>query len=188
MNPSPSLRNLRRRTLLKRATATALALPGAAYVPPALAALPNARTISLRHTHTGESLSLVYALGSDYVQASLARANQFLRDHYSGAIGTIDPALFEQLFALTRALGRDGAFEVVSGFRSAQTNEALRRRGGGGVASQSLHLLGRAIDVRLPGVPLSDLRTAALDARAGGVGYYPGSNFVHLDTGRFRHW
>jgi len=81
-----------------------------------------------------------------------------------------------------------GTFEVISGFRSAETNERLRRRGGGGVASRSLHLEGRALDLRVPGVPLAVLRDAALELRAGGVGFYPASDFVHIDTGRVRRW
>jgi uncharacterized protein YcbK (DUF882 family) len=85
-------------------------------------------------------------------------------------------------------LASDATIEVISGYRSPATNERLRRRGGGGVASRSLHLQGRALDIRMVGVPLSILRDAALDLRAGGVGFYPESNFLHIDTGTVRRW
>ena len=100
----------------------------------------------------------------------------------------MDPGLLDQLRSLQRLLAADGTIEVISGFRSAETNERLRRRGGGGVASRSLHLQGRALDLRMEGVPLARLRDAALELQAGGVGFYPESNFVHIDTGRVRRW
>jgi uncharacterized protein YcbK (DUF882 family) len=100
----------------------------------------------------------------------------------------MDPQVFDLLHRVRQVLGAERPFEVISGYRDPHTNERLRQTRGGGVARRSLHMDGRAIDVRLPGVPLADLRDAALSLRSGGVGYYPGSQFVHLDTGRVRSW
>jgi uncharacterized protein YcbK (DUF882 family) len=145
------------------------------------------RTLSFRHTHTGEVLSLVYAAGDAYLGEALARVNWFLRDFRNGESRAIDPQLLDQLHALSAVTGARTPYEVISGYRSPATNELLQRRGGG-VATHSLHLEGRAIDVRLADVPLADLRDAATSMRAGGVGYYAQSQFVHLDTGRVRRW
>jgi uncharacterized protein YcbK (DUF882 family) len=147
----------------------------------------GARAIALEQTHTGERLSLVYAVGDRYVPDALDALAQLLRDHRTGDTHPIDPALFDQLHALRTLTGGHEAFRVISGYRSPRTNDALRARSAG-VAKSSLHLEGRAIDVRLPGVALADLRDAALSLRAGGVGYYAGSDFVHLDTGLVRVW
>jgi uncharacterized protein YcbK (DUF882 family) len=114
--------------------------------------------------------------------------NHFLRDHYSGDVGLIDPQLFELLHRIKVGLGAHQSYEVISGYRNPRTNLTLRTTRGGGVASHSLHMEGKAIDVRLPGVPLADLRDAALQLRAGGVGFYPHEQFVHIDTGRVRAW
>ncbi|GAB4180850.1 MAG: DUF882 domain-containing protein [Rhodocyclaceae bacterium] len=176
-----------RRAFLARAARMACAAPLLSLAPRALAAGRKARAVSLAHTHTGEALDVVYAIGNRYVPAALGAIDRFLRDHYTGEVGRMDPALFDQLHALRSAFGATGPFEVISGYRSAQTNERLRRRSGG-VARHSLHMEGRAIDIRLPGVALSDVRDAALEMRAGGVGYYPDSQFVHIDTGRVRTW
>ena len=145
------------------------------------------RTVSFRHTHTGESLSLAYAHGDTYLPEALTRVNWFLRDFRNGESRPIDPQLLDRLHLLGELTGTRAPFEVISGYRSPATNEALQRRGGG-VASGSLHLEGRAIDVRLADVALADLRDAATSLRAGGVGFYPESRFVHLDTGRMRRW
>jgi uncharacterized protein YcbK (DUF882 family) len=118
----------------------------------------------------------------------MAALNHFLRDHYSGEVGRIDPGVFDQLHQLQQRLDSRAAFEVISGYRCPATNARLRATRGGGVATNSLHLQGRAIDVRLAGTPLADLRDAALSLRGGGVGYYPRERFVHLDTGRVRTW
>ena len=139
------------------------------------------------HTHTGENLSLVFALGERYLADALSRVNWFLRDHYTGEVGTMDPRLLDQLFDLKQAFQTEQTFHVISGYRCPATNAVLRRRGGG-VARNSLHVEGRAIDIRLPGVALGNLRDAALAMNSGGVGYYPTSDFVHIDTGRARSW
>jgi uncharacterized protein YcbK (DUF882 family) len=155
---------------------------------PALAASPDARSLTLAHTHTNEQIALVYALGDAFITPALDSLNHFLRDHYNGAVGQMDPALFHLLHHVRRTLGTSEPFEVISGYRSPATNATLRGTRAGGVAKHSLHMDGKAIDVRLPGVPLADLRDAARSRRAGGVGFYPREQFVHIDTGRVRHW
>ena len=183
--------DISRRIFLHRATAGSLAL--AAAVRPARAAVPDAgvqtpRRLAFHHTHTGESIALVYAVGDSYVPEALIALNHFLRDHYSGDVGAIAPPLLDQLHRLQQTLGADQPFQVISGYRSPATNTALRQTRGGGVAKHSLHMEGRAIDIRLPDVALADLRDAALSLRAGGVGYYPGERFVHVDDGPLRRW
>ncbi len=155
---------------------------------PARATEPGPRALALAHTHTGERIELVYAIDERYVPEALGSLNRFLRDHYTGDIGLIDPQVFELLHLVRRRLGSERVFEVISGYRCPATNTQLRETRGGGVARHSLHVEGRAIDVRLPGVPLAELRDAALSLRAGGVGFYPREQFVHLDTGRVRSW
>lgn len=154
----------------------------------ALASLPDARSLALDHTHTHERIALVYAVGEQYVPGALSTLNHFLRDHYFGDVGLIDPQLFDLLYGVKQVLGAGQSFQVISGYRCPTTNATLRNTRGGGVASHSLHMEGKAIDIRLPGVPLSELRDAALSLRAGGVGYYPREQFVHVDTGRVRSW
>lgn len=151
--------------------------------PPALA-----RILGFAHTHTGERLQLAYAQGLRYFDDAVAALNRLLRDHYTGEVGRMDPQLFDLLHRLRHALGAAASFEVISAYRSPATNARLRQTRGGGVARHSLHMDGRAIDVRLPGVALADLRDAARELRAGGVGFYPRENFVHIDTGPVRHW
>jgi uncharacterized protein YcbK (DUF882 family) len=155
---------------------------------PACASPAGARALAMVHTHTGERIDLVYAVDRQFVPESLAALNRFLRDHYSGEVGTIDPQLFDILHRTQALLGTDRPYEIISGYRCPATNQRLRETRGGGVASRSLHMDGRAIDVRLPGVPLAELRDAALELQAGGVGYYASSRFVHIDTGRVRRW
>ncbi len=154
----------------------------------AQAAMPGARGLSLVHTHTHERLELVYAGDAGFVAEALGSLNRFLRDHYTGDVGRMDPQVFDLLHGVQQALGSTGTFEVISGYRCPATNTLLRRTRGGGVATHSLHMEGRAIDVRLTGVPLADLRDAAQSLRGGGVGFYPREQFVHLDTGRVRSW
>ena len=178
-----------RRMFLRRAAHWAVAgaaLPLASQS--ALASLPNARSLALDHTHTGERIALVYAVGDQYVPAALGTLNHFLRDHYLGDVGLIDPQLFDLLYGVRQVLGAAQSFQVISGYRCPATNATLRKTRGGGVATHSLHMEGKAIDIRLPGVPLNELREAALSLRAGGVGYYPREQFVHVDTGRVRTW
>lgn len=181
---------VRRRRFLQ--TALLAAPPLVAGVPRrALASSDAPRVLQFSHLHTGERLGVEYWSRGSYLPDALAAVNRLLRDFRTGAVGSIDAGLLDLLHALAGLTGLRGSsrpFEVISGFRSAQTNQALRRAGGGGVASRSLHLEGRAIDIRIPGVPLAGLRDAALALARGGVGHYPASNFVHVDTGRVRRW
>ncbi len=177
-----------RRHFLRHATRLAAAGSLPVFAVHARASVPASRALAMAHTHTREHLDLVYAVEERYVPAALGSLNHFLRDHYSGQVGVMDPRVFDLLHRVRQLLGSERPFEVISGYRDPHTNERLRQTRGGGVARRSLHMDGRAIDVRLPGVPLADLRDAALSLRSGGVGYYPGSQFVHLDTGRVRSW
>lgn len=177
-----------RRLFLTRAARIAVAGAMLPLAQPVLASLPNARRLEFDHTHTGERLSIVYAVDKQFIPEALETLNHFLRDHYSGEVGRIDPQLFDLLFQTRRELGTNQAFQVISGYRCAATNSNLRNSRGGGVARKSLHMEGKAIDIRIPGVPLTDLRDAAIAQQGGGVGFYPGDRFVHLDTGRVRYW
>jgi len=147
------------------------------------------RSLRFEHTHTGERLALTYAVGDQYVASALDRIQYFLRDFRNGAMHAIDPGLLDQLHLLAATTATRSPFQVISGYRSPATNAMLRREGHG-VAAQSLHLQGKAIDIRLTDIALADLRDAALSLRAGGVGFYPSlaSDFVHIDTGRVRRW
>jgi uncharacterized protein YcbK (DUF882 family) len=146
-----------------------------------------ARSLSFYHTHTGEKLAITYYEQGDYHLDALAEASRFLRDFRTGEEHPIDRGLLDILHDVRLATESSGRFEVVSGYRSPNTNAALRAKSNG-VAKRSLHMQGRAIDVRLTGVDTAQLREAALALRGGGVGYYPKSGFVHLDTGRVRQW
>jgi uncharacterized protein YcbK (DUF882 family) len=172
-----------RRLFLRRAGAAALLLPVAG----AWARTPERRSLSFVHTHTGERLSTVYFEAGSYNEVELARINQLLRDFRTGDVHAIDPAVLDILADLRVLADRDEPYEVISGYRSPATNAALRSRSGG-VAAHSFHLQGRAIDVRLTGFSTPKLRELALGLRRGGVGFYPQSDFVHLDNGAVRHW
>ena len=150
--------------------------------------IPAQRDLSMHHTHTREKIALTFALGGRYVPEALIDLDHFLRDHYSGLTGRMDPGLYDIMHALRASLKARAPYHIISGYRAPATNERLRTTRGGGVARRSLHMDGKAVDLRLPGVPLKELRDAALDLKRGGVGYYPGSDFVHVDTGRVRSW
>ena len=177
-----------RRLFLSRAAKLAMAGVVLPLAKPALAALPNARSLEFDHTHTGERVSVVFAVGTHYVPDGLSTLNRFLRDHYSGEIGQIDPQLFDLLYGIKQELACETAFQVISGYRCPETNSRLRKGRGGGVAKQSLHMDGKAIDIRLLGCNTARLRDAAIALGAGGVGYYPESDFLHIDTGTVRSW
>jgi uncharacterized protein YcbK (DUF882 family) len=145
------------------------------------------RVLAFDHTHTGERLSIEYAIGDVYVPQALKALDFLLRDFRTNESRPIDPKLFDQLHRLAQVTGSRAPYQIISGYRSPATNDQLRKQSRG-VASHSLHLDGCAIDVRQGDVKLADLRDAALSLKAGGVGYYPGSNFVHLDTGGVRRW
>lgn len=179
---------LSRRLFLQRSAKLAIVGAALPLVRPATASVPQMRSLAFDHTHTGEQLSVVYANGGRYLPEALKRLDHFMRDHYSGEVGRMDPTLFDLLFRLKKTLGTGEPFHVISGYRCPETNSNLRKTRGGGVARRSLHMDGKALDIRIPGTPLADLRDAALSLRAGGVGFYPRDQFVHVDTGRVRSW
>ena len=145
------------------------------------------RVLSFNHTHTGERLAIEYWRAGDYESEGLGAINRLMRDFRTGEVHPIDPGLLDLLHEIKSATGTGAPFEIISAYRSPRTNDALNRHSDG-VAKNSLHLRGKAIDIRLADVALEDLRRAALSTRRGGVGYYAGSNFVHVDTGRVRTW
>ena len=155
-------------------------------------ASPAAHEYRLRfyHTHTGERLDVVYRRGDQYVPEALDELDHYLRDHRSGDVRHFDPRLFDLLYDLTASLDDSGGeIDVICGYRTPWSNEFLRTRNPHtGVAQHSLHMQAEAIDIRLRGVPTSELRDAALRLHRGGVGFYRSSDFVHVDVGRVRHW
>ena len=145
------------------------------------------KQLTFYHTHTGKTLDIVYFRNGAYDEDALAEVNAFLADFRTGDVATIDRNLLDILHDIRQALGSNGTYEVISAYRSPKTNEMLRASSSG-VASNSQHLLGKAIDVRLRGIPTEALRDAALAMKRGGVGYYESSDFVHIDNGRIRSW
>jgi uncharacterized protein YcbK (DUF882 family) len=144
--------------------------------------------LRLFNTHTGERVDVAFRSGASYLPEGLAELASHLRDFRRNESRELDPRLYDLLADLAAAVGRpDAEFHVISGYRSPATNSMLRERSLG-VAQRSLHMEGRAIDVRLPGVPTAVLRDAALKLARGGVGYYAESDFIHVDTGRVRRW
>src|SRR5690606_38786576 len=143
--------------------------------------------LAFYHSHTGLKLKVTYREGGAVIPDALEAVNRFLRDHRNGQTHSIDLKLLDTLSMLYEKFDGRGNFEVISGYRSPATNEALRKTTTG-VAKHSLHLDGKAIDVRLTSAATAKLRDAALALQRGGVGYYPESNFVHVDTGAFRAW
>jgi uncharacterized protein YcbK (DUF882 family) len=177
---------LNRRSLLGLGGASALSLlSGRAFSYGNV--LDYSKKLSFHNLHTGEKLQSEFWAEGKFIPEALGQINRVLRDHRTNEISAIDPALLGLLHALQRKTGTQEAFHVISGYRSPASNAKLRAQSGG-VASRSLHMDGKAIDIALPGCRLSDLRRAALSLRAGGVGYYPASGFVHVDTGRVRQW
>lgn len=173
-----------RRDLLKSA---AWLLPATALPGMSMATVPQTRRLRFSHCHTSEKLDVVYNEAGVYLPDALDEINGLLRDFRSGEVHPIDKGLLDMLFELQTRTGGD-VYEIISGYRSPATNEMLRKNGGGGVARRSYHMRGMAMDVRLRGVETAQLQKAALALKAGGVGYYPKSDFVHLDTGRVRFW
>jgi len=166
-------------------------VPGRAYAAPkpAAAKAPE-RVLSFFNTHTGERLKTAYCCGGEYQPKALQQVNHILRDFRMNEVKPIDPKLLDLLHELGGTLETDQPFHVISGYRSPKTNVLLRERGGAGtgVATHSLHMVGQAIDIRVPGVKLDQLRAAARSLKIGGVGFYADLNFVHVDVGRVRYW
>jgi uncharacterized protein YcbK (DUF882 family) len=176
-----------RRQMLRR---VGRIIVGAGLVP-GLAAVParaeTRRDLAFVNLHTAERIRITYWRDGGMVPEALSEAEHFLRDWRTGDVAPIDPALYDLLYALKVRLRADDPFQVISGYRSPATNAALRERSGG-VAGHSLHMAGKAIDIDLPNRALASLRDAARALERGGVGYYPASQFVHVDTGPVRHW
>ncbi len=180
MPPRPAMP---RRRFLEGATAAVitatLSFPALAHV--------RERRLTLQHLHTGEKLRATYFADGRYIEEELRAIDYVLRDWRTGEVKHIDPGLLDLLFLLGMKLETSAPYHVIGGYRSKKTNEMLRRMGRG-AAKKSLHIQGKAIDFRVPGRRLALVRKAAVSLRGGGVGYYPRSNFVHIDTGRVRYW
>lgn len=144
--------------------------------------------LRLYNTHTGERIDIDYRRGDQYISSALAKLDYFLRDHRTNEVRHFDPRLYDILSDLTESIGHPGGeIDIVCGYRTPSTNESLRAHTTG-VAKNSLHIQAEAIDLRMPGVDTLKLRRAAFVLRRGGVGYYPHSDFIHVDTGRVRQW
>ena len=179
-----------RRSFLKSSAllATALSVPAlgrAATV--SSAAMPHERSLHMYNTHTGESLKSVFWAEGKFVPEAMNDINKLLRDHRNNQVAQIDPKLLFLLDQVSTQVGANSVVHIISGYRSPESNKLLHENTSG-VAKHSMHLEGKAIDVRIPGRDLAMLHKAALHAGGGGVGYYPESQFVHMDTGRLRHW
>ncbi|NKN32526.1 YcbK family protein [Marichromatium bheemlicum] len=146
------------------------------------------RVLSLHHLHTNEKIAVTYRIGDRYQREGLNKLNHFFRDFRTNDVVAIDPQLFDILYDVKLRLGDpDATYQILSAYRSPRTNAMLRRTSSG-VAKKSLHMTGQAVDVRFPDLSIRHLRDTAVALGRGGVGYYPRSNFVHLDTGTVRRW
>lgn len=183
--PNNSATGTRSRRRFLRTLACAGAA-GCLFGPRAFAAAP-VRELGFHNLHTGEHIRVPYWENGGYVLEGLNEINKVLRDHRADVVHAIDTGLLDLLSGLWDRLGSTRSFEVISGYRAPATNAMLHARGGG-VSRTSLHLQGKAIDIRLPGTALASLHGAAVALRGGGVGLYRASNFVHVDTGRVRYW
>lgn len=151
------------------------------------ASLEGGRTLQVVNLHTGEKVSATYWENGQYLTDGLSELNHVLRDHRTGDVIDMDPSLMDLLVNLRERLGSGEAFHIISGYRSPKTN-AMLRSSSSGVAKKSFHMLGQAVDIRLPDRSSSDIRRVAMAMERGGVGYYPKSDFVHIDTGHVRSW
>jgi uncharacterized protein YcbK (DUF882 family) len=161
---------------------------GTACVPSFSFALTDSpRALQMNNLHTGEILEIQYFDGQHYQASELQKINYLCRDFRQNKAIDMDKHLFDQLSQIQQLIGCNNEIQIISGYRTPETNNMLRQKSSG-VAQKSFHMQGRAIDFRIEGVPLSRVKKAALSLKMGGVGYYPGSNFVHIDTGHFRTW
>ena len=153
-------------------------------------AIGDTRTITLHHVHTNEDITVTFKRNGRFDDAALQKLSWFLRDWRRDEQTTIDPNLIDLLWEVHREVGAKAPVNVICGYRAPETNAMLRARSNG-VALFSQHMSGNAMDFFIPGIPIEEVRVAALRLQGGGVGYYPGSSgsrFVHLDTGNVRHW
>jgi len=182
-NTKTSLENPTRRLLLKASLAGSVL----AIAPLSKVWAASERTVSLYNLHTGERINQPYWMKGSYLPDSLSAINTVLRDFRTGEVYPIDPGLLDLLSALQQRVGSQRGYEVISGYRSPATN-AMLHNASSGVATRSLHMQGKAIDIRLPGTRLATLHGAARQMKSGGVGLYTASDFIHVDTGRVRYW
>jgi uncharacterized protein YcbK (DUF882 family) len=171
------------------ATASATsALAQESAAPRDVSAKSAEQSLRLFNTHTNERIDIVFKRGDEYIPGALAKLDYFLRDHNTNEVRHFDPRLYDILADLTASVGHPGGeIDIVCGYRTPETNAALRAHTNG-VAMHSLHIQAKAIDLRMPGVNTLKLRRAALAMARGGVGYYPHSDFIHVDTGRVTQW
>ncbi|MDR0219190.1 MAG: YcbK family protein [Enterobacteriaceae bacterium] len=148
---------------------------------------PRPRSLHIDNLHTGETIKAEFFNGHHYNKSELTRLNYLFRDYRKNEIKAIDPKLFDQIYLLQMLMGINKCVQLVSGYRSLNTNEMLRHKSKG-VAKHSYHTLGQAMDFYIDGVQLAHIHKAALKMSAGGVGFYPKSNFIHIDTGPVRKW
>lgn len=167
--------------------AGALGIVGAGFFGAAAKATAMPRSLSLLNLHTGETLNATYFEDGAYLPDALSALNHLLRDFRTGDVHPIAPGLLDLVSTLSAKLDSREAVQIISGYRSPATNAALHEHSAG-VASHSLHIQGMAVDIRIPGVQLAQVRDTALSLGRGGVGFYPGSDFVHVDVGRVRRW
>lgn len=175
-----------RRQFLKTTALTSTVLASSSWANTTLD-LYSEKWLSLYNTHTGESLKTLYSIGGEYIPENLSAINHLLRDHRVNEILPIDSDVIDALYDLSQLLTVGQPLHIISGYRSPMTNEALRQNSTG-VAKNSFHTKGMAVDFYIPGVELSVVREAALALGQGGVGYYPQSGFVHIDCGHLRQW
>ena len=174
----------------RRSRIHAAAAEAAASTEAEIVTISNDFRLKLQNLHTGESLDIVYRIGDTYVPEAVEKLNYFLRDHNTQDVTDYDPKEFDVLHNVLARLRRPNSIiDIVCGYRTPETNAALRQNSARtGVAEHSQHMEGHAIDIRVPGVSTVQLRNAALSLQAGGVGYYPVSQFVHVDVGPVRTW
>jgi len=189
---SPEVSTDRRRFLGNLAVMAGAAAASAALAPAStalamLTAPSTPRRLKFYNLHTGENLDIVYYEKGRYIPQALAEINYILRDYRQNVVKPMSTALLDLVTAIRYKLSTDAEVEIISGYRTPQTNAMLAARSDG-VAHHSLHMDGLALDWRVPGRTLDQLHRAALALRGGGVGYYPASDFVHTDVGRVRYW
>ena len=167
-------------------------LPGAGLLADYADSLPEdgeKYEIKLTHSHTGDAIDVIYRIGDTYIPEALDQLNNFLRDTHNEEVNQYDPRTFDVLHTMLARLGKNNAtIDVLSGYRSQETNDELRASGTTNAAEHSQHIVAKAVDLRVDGVPAPLVRDAALSLNAGGVGYYPRSQFVHVDVGPVRTW
>jgi len=149
--------------------------------------VPYKKSLSLYNIHTGENINTTFWADGSYIPEALADMNHLLRDYRTGTATEMDIELFDLLYSIRTNLDSSKPFSIISGYRSPKTNAMLNSHSSG-VAKKSLHMQGKAIDINMPGRNLADLKKVAMNIKQGGVGYYPESNFVHVDVGRVRSW